>query len=156
MENKLTARRNLSKSGNKGFTLVELIIVIVIIAILIAALLPTVIGAIERANVAADQADARTIMTAASVWASTNNQSPADGKPATTGGASVFTAAALDEFVPGFTGQHAKIVNMKWDGQICIAVAYGDRSNNGVWVSVGGGVGTGDGTAAGGPFVTGP
>ena len=51
----------------KGFTLVELIIVIVILAILIAALIPAVMGAIGRARTAADQANARTVLTAASV-----------------------------------------------------------------------------------------
>ena len=148
MENKLTARRNLSKSGNKGFTLVELIIVIVIIAILIAALLPSVLGAIERANVAADQADARTIMTAASVWASTQNPSlsPADNS---TGATAAFTGTILNDYVKGFEPMHAYIKGMLWEGSICIAVAYDNRSSTGVWVSVGDGVGVG---AATGPF----
>jgi len=61
------ARNNLRKNSKKGFTLVELIVVIVIIAILIAALAPAVMGAIEKANVAADQADCHTLMLAGSV-----------------------------------------------------------------------------------------
>jgi type IV pilus assembly protein PilA len=69
MEKLIRARRNVAQNSKKGFTLVELIIVIVIIAILIAALLPAIMGAIERANRAADQADARTIFTGASVVA---------------------------------------------------------------------------------------
>jgi type IV pilus assembly protein PilA len=54
--------KKLMQNRKKGFTLVELIVVIVIIAILIAALTPAILGVIERANVAADQADARVIL----------------------------------------------------------------------------------------------
>ncbi|MDR0293063.1 MAG: prepilin-type N-terminal cleavage/methylation domain-containing protein [Oscillospiraceae bacterium] len=55
----------LRSSKRKGFTLIELIVVIVIIAILVAALTPAILGVIERANVAADEADARTIVSIA-------------------------------------------------------------------------------------------
>jgi len=54
-------------TSRKGFTLIELIVVIVIIAILIAALTPAILGVIRRANIAADQADARSVMMAGSV-----------------------------------------------------------------------------------------
>ena len=54
-------------TSRKGFTLIELIVVIVIIAILIAALTPAILGVIRRANIAADEADARTVMMAGSV-----------------------------------------------------------------------------------------
>ena len=67
MERILRARNNIARNSKKGFTLVELIIVIVIIAILIAALLPAVMGAMERARAAADMADARTVFTASSI-----------------------------------------------------------------------------------------
>ena len=69
MEKLLKAKKSLAQNSKKGFTLVELIIVIVIIAILIAALLPAVLGAIDRANRTADAADARTVLTAASIYA---------------------------------------------------------------------------------------
>ena len=68
-------------TSRKGFTLIELIVVIVIIAILIAALTPAILGVIRRANIAADQADARTIMMAASVAGMQNTPptAPTDG-----------------------------------------------------------------------------
>ena len=69
MKNLIRAGKGLAQNSKKGFTLMELIIVIVIIAILVAALVPAIIGAIERANNAANMADARTIFTAASVAA---------------------------------------------------------------------------------------
>lgn len=44
----------MKKSTKKGFTLVELVIVIAVIAILAAVLIPTFSGVIERANISAD------------------------------------------------------------------------------------------------------
>jgi len=61
--------KKLLQSRKKGFTLVELIVVIVIIAILIAALTPAILGVIRRANTSANQADARVILTAAQTFA---------------------------------------------------------------------------------------
>jgi len=66
---------NIRKNSKKGFTLIELVVVIVIIAILIAALTPAILGVIRRANIAADEADARTMMTVASV-AATSQRPP--------------------------------------------------------------------------------
>jgi prepilin-type N-terminal cleavage/methylation domain-containing protein len=57
------------QKGKKGFTLIELIVVIVIIAILIAALTPAILGVIESANRSGDESDARSMMMAASVAA---------------------------------------------------------------------------------------
>ena len=47
----------------KGFTIVELVIVIAVIAILAAVMIPTISGVIADANEAADKADARTLYT---------------------------------------------------------------------------------------------
>ena len=58
---------NLRNNRKKGFTLIELIIVIVIIAILVAALTPAILSVIERANISADEADARTMIMIGSV-----------------------------------------------------------------------------------------
>jgi len=67
MKNLMQRYNSIKNNSTKGFTLVELIVVIVIIAILIAALTPAVLGMIDRANVTADMADARRVMIAASV-----------------------------------------------------------------------------------------
>ena len=69
MEKLLKARQRMLSNSKKGFTLVELIVVIVILAILIAALVPAILGVINQANVAADQADVRAVMMAGSVRA---------------------------------------------------------------------------------------
>ena len=67
MDKLLKARKRMAKNSKKGFTLVELIVVIVILAILIAALTPAILGVINRANIAADEADVRSMMMAGSV-----------------------------------------------------------------------------------------
>ena len=63
----LLNKKELRKNRKKGFTLVELIVVIVVLAILIAALVPAILGIIDRANRMADEAFARALFTAGNV-----------------------------------------------------------------------------------------
>lgn len=53
----------MKKQKSKGFTIVELVIVIAVIAILAAVLIPTFSSLIDRANESADVSTARNIMT---------------------------------------------------------------------------------------------
>ncbi|MCL2499928.1 MAG: prepilin-type N-terminal cleavage/methylation domain-containing protein [Defluviitaleaceae bacterium] len=62
----------LMQNRKKGFTLVELIVVIVIIAILVAALTPAILGVIRRANISSDEGDARAMLIAVSAAATLN------------------------------------------------------------------------------------
>lgn len=50
------------KRNQKGFTLIEMLVVIAIIAILVAVIVPTVTSATRRASAATDAANLRTIM----------------------------------------------------------------------------------------------
>lgn len=54
----------LKMRNKKGFTLMELLIVVAIIAILIAIAIPTFVGALTKAENAADQANARSLYAA--------------------------------------------------------------------------------------------
>lgn len=57
------------RMNNKGFSLVELIIVIAIMAILIVVLAPQYLRYVERSRNSTDLQNARTIMTAVETWA---------------------------------------------------------------------------------------
>lgn len=52
---------NTKKSLKKGFTLMEMLIVVAIIAILVAIAIPTFTSSLNKAKVAADEANARSI-----------------------------------------------------------------------------------------------
>lgn len=64
--------KKLLKKKSKGFTLVELIVVIAILVILAAILIPTMTGVINDAKEAAGNANARTVYSAAMAYAAKN------------------------------------------------------------------------------------
>lgn len=57
------------KMNNKGFTLMELIIVVAILAILIALIAPNLVGFLDSATKTSRDANAKTAYTVASAWA---------------------------------------------------------------------------------------
>jgi len=118
------ARQNLRKNSRKGFTLIELIVVIVIIAILIAALAPAIMGVIERANRAADEADMHTLLLAATAAGNF-----ATGTPPT-------TAAEIKAEI---TGNPPSIkATLYFEKATCVAVVLTDgRSNNSPPIKIG-------------------
>jgi type IV pilus assembly protein PilA len=77
MLERLIARRR--QSGEEGFTLIELMVVVLIIAILIAIAIPTFLGARARAQNRAAQSSLRNALTAAkTMYTDTNNYTSAD------------------------------------------------------------------------------
>ena len=70
MLQKLMRRR---QENEKGFTLIELMVVVLIIAILIAIAIPTFLGARQRANNRAAQSSLRNALTAAKTLFTDNN-----------------------------------------------------------------------------------
>jgi prepilin-type N-terminal cleavage/methylation domain-containing protein len=64
---------NMKKLNKKGFTLIELIVVIAIIAILAAILIPALLDYIEQANVTRAQSDARSLYSAVVLKVATEN-----------------------------------------------------------------------------------
>lgn len=70
-----------TSSHRRGFTLVEMLVVIAIIAVLVAIIIPTVRGIVERARWATCQADMRTLRGEYATWHLSNDvNSTADGK----------------------------------------------------------------------------
>ncbi|MDR0292968.1 MAG: prepilin-type N-terminal cleavage/methylation domain-containing protein [Oscillospiraceae bacterium] len=119
----------LRKINRKGFTLIELIVVIVIIAILVAALTPAILGVIERANRAADEADCRTLYMAAIVAADPTGTVPPTNAQIT---------AEINGPAPGIT------VDLYFQGSMCIGVSLTTgRSQNNPPIEIGDTSGTG-------------
>jgi len=77
----------MKKRNKKGFTLIELIVVIAILVILAAILVPTILGFINDANEAADIANAKMLYNGGAMWGAKN------GTPAAN---IIFTEAAGD------------------------------------------------------------
>lgn len=84
----------MKKTNKKGFTLVELVIVIAVLLILAAVAIPTVSGVIDRANEATDTANAKNIETAIK-YALAYNQTNGNADDVTTVGGAL-TLSGLD------------------------------------------------------------
>ena len=98
------------KKNNKGFTLVELIVVLVILAILAAILVPTLLGYIDRARSEKDFSTAQTVRVAAQAAIDqaygegkyADGSSPATGKTLTIDGTGT-NAVAMSGTITGAT-----------------------------------------------------
>jgi len=126
MEKLINSINRLRKNSKKGFTLVELIVVIVIIAILIASLSQAVLGVIERANQVSDEAEARSVMTAASVWALGSKTPPTND--------TINLASIVAEIQGGVPITTGNIKAIYFDGFICTQVIYSRQAKNPVIV----------------------
>jgi len=113
----LSARlKDIRKNKKKGFTMIELIVVITILAILIAVVTPAVLGVIDSANRVADSADAQAIMMAAGVAAlrDTDGVLPSDAEiraQLAGDGASLHHGLVVDIFFEGTGVVGARIIS---------------------------------------------
>lgn len=83
------------RMNNKGFSLVELIIVIAIMAVLVVVLAPQFLKYVERARVSTDKDNAAAIATALQVWAAAEgNPGTGDDATVTVGGTGGITLTA--------------------------------------------------------------
>ena len=96
------------KKNNKGFTLVELIVVLVILAILAAILVPTLLGYIDRARSEKDFSTAQTVRVAAQAAI---DQAYGDGKLADGSTPSGGAALTISNMGGTFAGAAADITS---------------------------------------------
>lgn len=135
--------KDMKRSGKKGFTLVELIVVLVILAILAALLIPALTGYIDKANEKKIVAETRLVVMAAQTLTS-----EAYGAGITSGyvyshGSDVIATdksitngeiGQLAEFKPGAA------LTLSWDGATVSGATYNDGTytctySNGVYTT---------------------
>lgn len=125
------------KKDNKGFTLVELVIVVAILAILVGILAPQYTKYVEKSRKAADASNLENLVTViktaaadstdtipAGEYTITINQSATDGKKTTT--VTNNGADALTEVINSFAGsdwQDIKLKSKKWGNSLTAITA---------------------------------
>ncbi|HPR24542.1 MAG TPA: prepilin-type N-terminal cleavage/methylation domain-containing protein [Bacillota bacterium] len=123
MYNSLMKRKNsVMKKNRKGFTLVEVIVVLVILAILAAILIPSMVGWIDKANEKTVVAEARAALLACQTLAS---ETYGEEGTASVDAGEAATLADVDGTISGVTLDGAKVTAMvyanddytaTWDG----------------------------------------
>ncbi len=76
---KLAQALHRPKKDERGFTLIELIIVVAILAVLAAIAIPLVTGRVQEARIAADKANVRLLQGAVNIWVVDNAGKDEDG-----------------------------------------------------------------------------
>lgn len=98
---------------NRGFTLIELIVVIAILGVLIAILVPSMLGFMDNARKTSVKAEAKTILTAAQSYMTSEvliNNVPA----ATAQGTCDMTNLAAKNLVDANIGSHGQLSITAW------------------------------------------
>lgn len=93
----------MKKLNKKGFTLIELIVVIAILAILAAILIPAVTGYIAKANDTRDQANCRALYSQLALEAMLGNDLSYDPDDEASGLTLDFTHDTTNSIITGFT-----------------------------------------------------
>lgn len=110
------------KTTRKGFTLIELIVVIAIIGVLAAILVPAMLGWVKKSKIQAANADAKTIMTNINA------------------GLEEMDEEGLDPVADGWYTQNGLTANSDWTTAVEYASYYGDTIKTGkysVWIKGG-------------------
>ncbi|MCL2677900.1 MAG: type II secretion system GspH family protein [Clostridiales bacterium] len=119
--------KQLSLKNKKGFTLVELIVVIVILAALAAFLIPSLAGFIQRANNSVIMAEARSALLAMQTMVSEDYAGgtalPADSADGTFGTAGLAAAKILGEY-PG------TVTSVEYDKGRVMTFTYANVNNS--------------------------
>lgn len=128
--------KNANKFNNKGFTLMELIIVVAIMAILIALIAPNLVGFLDKADTTALKANAKSCYTAAAAWAT---QARVDGTAVKDGTATIEKGKA-DANYPGL----ADVINTaNFADKDTVVITFKDKKvTKVVWTAGNGGTAT--------------
>ena len=115
---------NRKKKDNKGFTLVELVIVVAILAILVGLLAPQYTKYVEKSRKSADASNLDEMVKAVQVYAADAENEIKEikdatialetGKPKVTGDTNGDIVKALKEFCPDY--ENMKLKSAKWGG----------------------------------------
>lgn len=128
----------MNKMNKKGFTLIEMLVVIAIIAVLVSIVIPVVGNATEKAKEAADAANIRSAIAEVTTKALADGADAANALKKTvkmTQGTAEFVTEGLDT-IGGLTTTQFEAVEKSVKDTI---IAFGwDGSNNKLTVSVGG------------------
>ena len=111
-----TRKEELKKQGKKGFTLMEMLIVIAIIAVLIAIAIPIFTSQLEKANEAKDAANLRSAYAVASASLLTDN---ATASEVSAGPVTLTQSGAFDQL-----GNNEMIGDFKLSGANIASPAY--------------------------------
>ncbi len=127
----------MKKLNKKGFTLVEMLVVIAIIAILVSILIPTVMGATKKAKASTDAANLRSAVAAFQIeYLSSGMADPADGVKvgiytySSTSGEWTSEAgkAPASKTVPADTTIYIKEVNGSYDASYASGTNFNSKN----------------------------
>ena len=124
----------MKKSSNKGFTLVELVVVLIILAVLAAIIVPTVVGYIDQARAKKYLPNAKQCFEAAQAMFSKQyglNTEVPDGDPVVTGARVASTSGNEDQDISNtkFAKDLLELAGLPDDKPYCFMVAVGSNAD---------------------------